>query len=239
MSLVTFLILDRTFDPEDADFFYVPVYLTCFVWPVLGWADYPYYYAPTVNARPMHVTNMLLEVKRWLQKHMPWWDRRGGRDHIWLMPHDEGACYMPTEIYNTSIVLTHWGRLDLDHKSGTGYPPDNYNTPVVWPGYQDIDWTELHKGHACFTPGKDLVIPPFKAPSHFNWSPVMDGVPLERDILLYFRGDVGIHRTPWYSRGIRQEYFRYDSSVNNTAYQVHIIICSDVGIVGSSDGASV
>ncbi len=98
----------------------MPVYITCFMWPVLGWADFPYYYAPTVQPRPMHVLNMLLEVKRWLQKEMPWWDRRGGRDHVWLMPHDEGACYMPTEIYNTSIVLTHWGRMDLNHTSHTG-----------------------------------------------------------------------------------------------------------------------
>ena len=37
----------RTFDPEEADFFYVPVYVTCLMYPVLGWADFPYYYAPT------------------------------------------------------------------------------------------------------------------------------------------------------------------------------------------------
>ena len=67
------------------------MYLTCLMHPVLGWADFPYYYAPTTSPRPMHVANMLLEVKRWLQKTMPWWDRRGGRDHIWLMPHDEGG----------------------------------------------------------------------------------------------------------------------------------------------------
>ena len=36
--------------------------------------------------------------------------RRGGRDHIWLTAADEGACWMPTEIYQNSIILTHWGR---------------------------------------------------------------------------------------------------------------------------------
>ncbi len=85
----------------------------------------------------MHAANMLLEAKRWLQKHMPWWDRRGGRDHVWLMPHDEGACYMPSEIYNASIVLTTWGRLDLNHTSSTGYPPDNYTfSDNTWRSYQ-------------------------------------------------------------------------------------------------------
>ncbi len=32
----------RTLDPEEADFFYLPIYLTCFIWPVLGWADGPW-----------------------------------------------------------------------------------------------------------------------------------------------------------------------------------------------------
>ena len=48
-------------------------------------------------------------------------DRRGGRDHIWLMAADEGACWMPKAVYDTSIVLTHWGRLDPEHKSNTAY----------------------------------------------------------------------------------------------------------------------
>eukprot|EP00798_Chlamydomonas_sp_ICE-L_P018363 gene18363-24834_t len=74
----------RTFDPEEADFFYVPIYLTCY--------DYN---------RVMHMANMMAE----------------GRDHIWLTAHDEGACYTPTEIYNTSIMFTHWGRLEMNHTS--------------------------------------------------------------------------------------------------------------------------
>jgi hypothetical protein len=51
------------------------------------------------------------------QKHFPYWDRYGGRDHIFLMTHDEGACYMPSEVYDTAIVLTHWGRTDPGHTS--------------------------------------------------------------------------------------------------------------------------
>ena len=33
-----------------------------------------------------------------------------GHDHIWLSIHDEGACWFPTEIYQNSTMLTHWGR---------------------------------------------------------------------------------------------------------------------------------
>ena len=42
------------------------------------------------------------------------------------MSHDEGACYAPTDIYNASIFLTHWGRTDLEHESNTAFTPDNY-----------------------------------------------------------------------------------------------------------------
>ncbi len=36
----------RTFDPEEADFFYVPQYSTCLIYPILGWADYPWFPVP-------------------------------------------------------------------------------------------------------------------------------------------------------------------------------------------------
>jgi hypothetical protein len=46
-------------------------------------------------------------------------DRRGGRDHIWLVTHDEASCYVPAAI-RPSIILSHWGRLDANHTSGSG-----------------------------------------------------------------------------------------------------------------------
>lgn len=33
----------RTLDPEEADFFYAPVYAGCYAWPIYGWADFPWY----------------------------------------------------------------------------------------------------------------------------------------------------------------------------------------------------
>ena len=41
--------------------------------------------------RVFHGTNLLIEVKRWIERvHPKIWARRGGRDHIWLLNHDEG-----------------------------------------------------------------------------------------------------------------------------------------------------
>ncbi|KAG2424862.1 hypothetical protein HYH02_015125 [Chlamydomonas schloesseri] len=196
----------RTFDPEAADFFYVPVYGSCFIFPLHCYADGPWWYAPS-GPRVMHVTNMMLEVRDWIRKHFPYWDRRGGRDHIWLMTHDEGACYAPTEIYKSSIFLTHWGRRDADHKSNTAFTPDNYTQEYVHP-MQENGWLHLIEGHPCYTPEKDLLVPALKLPHHFSDSPLLFHPPRQRHILLYLRGDVGKHRLPNYSRGIRQRLYK-------------------------------
>jgi hypothetical protein len=43
-SVCTILALQicRTLDPEEADFFYLPMYISCYMWPVMGWADGPW-----------------------------------------------------------------------------------------------------------------------------------------------------------------------------------------------------
>ena len=50
--------------------------------------------------RPMQAHNMILAAQKWIaETHSDIWKRRGGRDHIWLMAHDEGACYAPMAIW--------------------------------------------------------------------------------------------------------------------------------------------
>eukprot|EP00798_Chlamydomonas_sp_ICE-L_P002472 gene2472-5422_t len=72
--------------------------------------------------------------------------------------------------------------------------------------YQNEDWRLIYKGHPCYNPEKDLVIPGFKIPSHFDASPLLGAAPAEnRHLLLFFRGDCGHNRLPQYSRGIRQK----------------------------------
>lgn len=43
----------RTMDPEEADLFYVPAYPSCFMWPVHGWADYPWWHSAGEPGAPM------------------------------------------------------------------------------------------------------------------------------------------------------------------------------------------
>lgn len=197
----------RTLDPEKADFFYVPMYTGCFMHPVYGWADAPIWGAPNAP-RVQHAANMHVEAKRWIQSHFPFWNRSGGADHIWLAPHDEGACWLPSEVFNTSIILTHWGRMEMNHTSNTAYAADNYDADFRHPQLQPTDWREIIRGHPCYDPKKDLVIPAFKEPNHARASTLLGSKPRVRDKLLYFRGDVGIHRSPNYSRGIRQRLYK-------------------------------
>ena len=57
-----------------ADFFYVPVFTSCFIWPVRDGADslYDFFYSVGHN-RVQGATNMLLEAFHWIQSHQPWW----------------------------------------------------------------------------------------------------------------------------------------------------------------------
>ncbi|GFH09433.1 EGF-like domain-containing protein, partial [Haematococcus lacustris] len=146
------LTRSRTFDPEEADYFYMPIYTSCFIYPIHCWADGPWWHSPS-GPRVMHVANMLLEARDWVRSHFPWWNRRGGRDHIFLMTHDEGACYAPIEIFNSSIFLTHWGRLDLHHRSNTAFTPDNYTQEYVYSN-QPNGWLKTIQGHPCYDPVK-------------------------------------------------------------------------------------
>eukprot|EP00884_Botryococcus_braunii_P011152 jgi/Botrbrau1/20037/Bobra.200_1s0042.1 len=143
----------RTLDPDEADFFYVPLYTTCFIYPVFGWADYPWFYGPG-SFRVNQAAMMALEAKRWLETHLPYWNRRGGRDHVWLFAHDEGSCWVPQEIWEASIILSSWGRTDEHPKSGTSFWMDNYSYPAITRWNPD-GFTDVIGDHPCFDPKVD------------------------------------------------------------------------------------
>lgn len=195
----------RTFDPEEADFFYVPHQASCLPFPIGSWADHPWFPGPG-GPRVAQMANMLMETVQWINATYPFWQRRGGRDHIWVFTHDEGACWAPN-VLTPSIWLTHWGRMDKDHKSNTAFRPDRYDEDFKSP-HQPEGFLKHTKGHVCYDPVKDLVIPSFKSPRHYEKSSLQGAPARERDLLFFFRGDVGKHRLPNYSRGVRQKIYK-------------------------------
>lgn len=192
----------RTLDPEEADFFFVPVYTSCYMYPIHGYNDSPYFHG-WLNIRRVHVaTNMLIEVHDWLQNHNPWWDRRGGHDHIILQSHDEGSCWLPA-VLRPAIVLTHWGRTDERHVSMSSFNLDNYSAynddPIYMPEGSDGKLGQ----YPCFDSEKDLVIPAVSSFQKYRDSPLTGAPTRNRSILAFFKGRT-LQSIPEYSRGIRQ-----------------------------------
>eukprot|EP00201_Polytomella_parva_P014690 CAMPEP_0175050468 /NCGR_PEP_ID=MMETSP0052_2-20121109/7275_1 /TAXON_ID=51329 ORGANISM="Polytomella parva, Strain SAG 63-3" /NCGR_SAMPLE_ID=MMETSP0052_2 /ASSEMBLY_ACC=CAM_ASM_000194 /LENGTH=861 /DNA_ID=CAMNT_0016314673 /DNA_START=726 /DNA_END=3311 /DNA_ORIENTATION=+ len=211
----------RTFDPDEADFFYVPIYQGCFMHPALNFAEQPMFPGHLSSNRAFHATYMYHAAYKRVRHTFPFWNKTNGKDHIFMAFHDEGACYLPHDVYTNSTILTSWGRLDLDHRSHTAYVPDNYSD-VLHNQYKG--WRQLMSTHPCYDPAKDLVIPSFKSPHHFIYSPMLGFPPMKRDILLYLKGNLGSHRLPWYSRGIRQSLYRlskeHDWSAKHRIYLI-------------------
>jgi len=75
----------RTLDPESASFFYVPVYASCVV--------------HRKDADRM-LENFRLAYSSAVKtvSNLPWFARRGGRDHVWTVTHGFGAELLPPEV---------------------------------------------------------------------------------------------------------------------------------------------
>jgi len=57
--------------------------------------------------RVLSAMRMMVKAMDWVET-LPYWSRRGGADHIFLMSHDEGACWAPQRAW-PAIMLTHYG----------------------------------------------------------------------------------------------------------------------------------
>ncbi|PIA37191.1 hypothetical protein AQUCO_03000048v1 [Aquilegia coerulea] len=76
----------RTLDPLEADFFFVPVYVSCNF--------------STINGFPAlgHARPLLSSAVQFISSQMPFWNRsNGGSDHIFVASHDYGACFHAME----------------------------------------------------------------------------------------------------------------------------------------------
>ena len=118
-------------DAAEADFFYVPLLITCLIWPVASFAEHPTHVGPTRIFGPLQ---RVLGALAYIKKTWPYWDRRGGTDHLFFFSHDEGACWAPAAVW-PAIMLSHWGRSDLvgdlGSVSGSSFESDNYDKCVL------------------------------------------------------------------------------------------------------------
>ncbi|KAJ7947876.1 Exostosin-like [Quillaja saponaria] len=75
----------RTFDPYEADFFFVPVYVSCNFSTVNGF--------PAIG----HARSLLASAVQLISSEYPFWNRSRGSDHVFVASHDFGACFHTME----------------------------------------------------------------------------------------------------------------------------------------------
>ena len=189
----------RTTDPEEANLFYVPLYISCFM------------HARATNF--FSANDMVQKSLHWVQQTHPYWNRTLGRDHVWTFTHDIGACVAPFRTMRHSIFITNTGELH-DRSRAMAYYTGMYS-----PNYQQ---EKRDMSLPCYTPWKDIVAPPM-----INDQSLIDskGGSKEghhkRNVLASFRGTILTGGT-WsmYSRFIRQKWktlYEGDDEIHITA----------------------
>lgn len=71
----------RTFDPYEADFFFVPVYVSCNFSTVNGF--------PAIG----HARSLISSAVKLISTEYPFWNRSTGSDHVFVASHDFGSCF--------------------------------------------------------------------------------------------------------------------------------------------------
>lgn len=204
----------RTTNPSEADFFFVPVYASCVVERMRGGGE-----ASGINAPPRmsgnlawFASSLLSSVQRHIMHSHPFWNQTGGRDHLWPIGLDEGACLAPRAIWR-STLLTHWGNTMAGGHSHSLTSREEEK-------WDEIPLT-LRGGHVCFSPTKDLILPAWLPPSvkHLReqyWQRSFS----DRSNLFFFAGDLGRDyeggtADARFSYGIRQAVAALFASVPN------------------------
>ncbi|CAI0452806.1 unnamed protein product [Linum tenue] len=75
----------RTYDPYEADFFFVPVYVACNFSTVNGF--------PAIG----HARTLISSAIQLISTSYPFWNRSQGADHVFVASHDFGSCFHTLE----------------------------------------------------------------------------------------------------------------------------------------------
>lgn len=70
----------RTLNPDEADWFYTPIYTTCDL-------------TPNGLPLPFKSPRMMRSAIQLISSNWPFWNRTEGADHFFVVPHDFGACF--------------------------------------------------------------------------------------------------------------------------------------------------
>lgn len=207
----------RTLDPESADLFLVPFFDT---------------YGPAENRFCDRARFEM--IVHWLRARHPYWDRSGGRDHVFFLNGDRGACGFGTAGLSP-IFVSHFGLL------GTFRTMKESAERVVARKKLELEENETKLGRKmtsgawCYSPHKDIVAPPYlPAP------PVLPSASDRRgraSRLLVHAGGIwgaltdkpGLERPTYYSMGVRQRLYEIYGTGGSSPVPAICILNSSVG----------
>lgn len=201
----------RTVDGANADFFYVPLYTACAILPVYDYVG-PGPFATGYPMRPVTAMRMVADAVEYVRSALPYWDAKQGKDHIFLLSHDEGGCWAPKDVATNSILLTHWGRMDEHPTSSSRYMADiwssNWSPDTRAPSGKRWQFPKGSRSmigdHPCYVPSKDIVIPVFSPPGYWSDTPWLSTTTAPpRKTFAYFSGNLAEREPLKYARGIR------------------------------------
>ncbi|KAH7288012.1 hypothetical protein KP509_31G007300 [Ceratopteris richardii] len=126
----------RTLEPAEADYFFVPVYVSCNFNTTTGF--------PSLS----HARALLGSAVKFISHKMPYWNLRKGSDHVFVATHDYGPCFHTMEdlavstgipgFLRNAIILQTFGRTDkhVCQSSNSITIP-----PFVQPPAGNLDWS--------------------------------------------------------------------------------------------------
>ena len=80
----------RTMEPSEADFFFMPVYVSCNFNTTSGF--------PSIS----HARALLAAAVKHVSLEMPYWNYSNGEDHVFVATHDYGPCFHTMVRFNKS-----------------------------------------------------------------------------------------------------------------------------------------
>ena len=192
----------RTFNPVEADYFFVPAMVSYAAHQDLGKKS-------GLGAELQRAFDLLSESFRYISDPLnnPYFGRRKGNDHFWVISQDIGACLAPTEMLNgRRNGSTMDGPFFLQTNGDHSHEPQailDYVKRSTQKLSHNFKQRLLNRYQPCYREGKDVVIPPhFVEPESVPPDHLGD-LRKKRPIFIHFRGSVR-NEPLYYSRGIRQ-----------------------------------
>lgn len=147
----------RTLEPGEADFFFVPVYVSCNFSTVNGF--------PAIG----HARALLASAVEKISSELPFWNRSGGSDHVFVATHDFGPCFHTME----------------DVAIADGIPEFLRNSII-------LQTFGVKNAHPCQA-AENVVIPPYVSPNQVRATLAKFPANGKRDIFAFFRGKMEVH----------------------------------------------